>query len=204
MSAMGAIRKATLADNDRLAETFTSAFSDDPTFAWVFPDDRTRTKRLRAFFAYAGRKMALPHDETWMLEDGSAGAVWIPPDKWKTPVLQQLLSLPGMLRVCGRDFGRTMTLFNLTEKHHPHDPPSWYLLGLGTEKEKQGKGHGSALISHKLEECDEQGLPAYLESSNPRNIPFYARHGFEEREPIRLGKDGTGPVVTPMWREPRG
>ena len=200
---MGAtIRKATLADNDRLADTFTSAFADDPTFAWIFPDERTRAKKLRAFFRFAGPRMGFKHDECWMMEDGSAGAVWVPPDQWRTPVSAQLAMLPAFARACGRATFRTLGMFNVMEKHHPHDPPSWYLLGLGTEKDKQGKGHGSALLSHMLERCDEQGLPAYLESSNPRNIPFYARHGFEEREPLRPGGPD-GPVLTPRWREPR-
>jgi GNAT superfamily N-acetyltransferase len=201
---MGDIRKATMADNERLAETFTSAFADDPMFGWMFPDDRTRLKKLKAFFLFAGPRMGLNHDEVWMMDDGSAAAVWIPPDEWRTPMPRQLAMVPGMLRVCGRDTGRVLGTLGLMEKQHPHDPPSWYLLALGTEKEKQGKGHGSTLISRMLEQCDEQGLPAYLESSNPRNIPFYARHGFEEREAIRPGKGGTGPVLTPMWREPRG
>ena len=58
------------------------------------------------------------------------------------------------------------------DKVHPRDPPSWYLLGLGTVKEHQGKGLGSAVLSHMLSRCDTEGLPAYLESSNPRNVPL--------------------------------
>jgi hypothetical protein len=41
---------------------------------------------------------------------------------------------------------------------------------------------------------------AYLESSNPRNIPLYQRHGFEAMGEIQVG---AAPVVTPMIREPR-
>ena len=35
------------------------------------------------------------------------------------------------------------------------------------------------MISPILERCDHDGLPAYLESSKEKNIPFYRRHGFE-------------------------
>lgn len=45
--------------------------------------------------------------------------------------------------------------------------------------------------------CDEEGLPAYLESSNPRNIRLYQRHGFEVMGEIQ---SGNSPVVTPMFR----
>ena len=65
----------------------------------------------------------------------------------------------------------------------------------------QSKGVGSAVIRHMLERCDAEGLPAYLESSNLRNVPFYARHGFVSTGEIVVGKDA--PTVTAMWRDPR-
>jgi len=51
-----------------------------------------------------------------------------------------------------------------------------------------------------LSGIDDAGLPAYLESSNPRNVPLYARYGFETIQEIRLGE---GPVLNLMWRDPR-
>ncbi|MGQ0618089.1 MAG: GNAT family N-acetyltransferase [Acidimicrobiia bacterium] len=195
------LRKATPADNDLLAATMASAFHDDPLFSWFFPDPYTRRRRLQGFFAYGNARMILPHDETWMTADGAAAAGWIPPDKWKMPIREQLRLLPGMLRWAGRRTPRVLATLTKMEKEHPHDPPSWYLLALGTAKEHQGKGFGSALMAPMLERLDAEGLPAYLESSNPRNIPFYARHGFVERQPLLFG-DGTI-VLTPMWRDPR-
>ena len=41
---------------------------------------------------------------------------------------------------------------------------------------------------------------AYLESTNPRNISLYLRHGFEVIREIRIG---AAPPVTPMIRRPR-
>jgi len=46
--------------------------------------------------------------------------------------------------------------------------------------------------------CDEEGLPAYLESSNPRNISLYRRFGFEAVGEIRVGNI---PALVPMLRE---
>ncbi|SBV34927.1 Putative acetyltransferase (fragment) [uncultured Sphingopyxis sp.] len=48
---------------------------------------------------------------------------------------------------------------------------------------------------------DADGRPAYLESSNPRNIPLYRRFGFESIGEIRTR---TSPVLTPMLRPGRG
>jgi GNAT superfamily N-acetyltransferase len=71
---------------------------------------------------------------------------------------------------------------------------------LGTEPEAQGQGLGSAVLGGVLEQCDRDGVGAFLESSKERNIDFYARHGFRVREEIRLLR---GPPMWSMWRDPR-
>ena len=48
---------------------------------------------------------------------------------------------------------------------------------------------------------DADGRAAYLESSNPRNIPLYRRFGFEITGEIRTE---SSPVLTPMLRPGRG
>jgi ribosomal protein S18 acetylase RimI-like enzyme len=51
-----------------------------------------------------------------------------------------------------------------------------------------------------LDEADKTGTPAYLESSNERNLSLYERHGFKVVEAMKLL--GKGPTVWRMWREP--
>jgi hypothetical protein len=43
-------------------------------------------------------------------------------------------------------------------------------------------------------------LPAFLETPNPRTIPFYERHGFQV---ITVAQAGVCPPVTLMLREAR-
>jgi hypothetical protein len=47
---------------------------------------------------------------------------------------------------------------------------------------------------------DASHLPAYLETPNPRTVPFYERHGFEV---TAVSQAGTCPPVTSMLRESR-
>jgi hypothetical protein len=55
-------------------------------------------------------------------------------------------------------------------------------------------------MAYALARCDSDHAPAYLESSNPRNIPFYRRHGFELLGAIQVG---SSPALVPMLRRPR-
>jgi GNAT superfamily N-acetyltransferase len=72
---------------------------------------------------------------------------------------------------------------------------------LAVDPPAQGKGVGSALMQPVLERSDTEGVPCFVESSKDRNVPFYARHGFEVTGEIRIP---AGPTIWPMWREPRG
>lgn len=84
-------------------------------------------------------------------------------------------------------------------RYHPQEP-HWYLPFIGVEPSRQGQGLGSALLRASLSRCDADGLPAYLESSNPINQPLYERHGFRAIGEIKIG---SGPPIVPMLRRPR-
>lgn len=88
---------------------------------------------------------------------------------------------------------------NLLEGKHPK-APHYYLLAIGVDPPRQGKGIGSRLMTPILDRCDREGMPAYLESSKERNLALYERHGFRVVEQVEL--PGGGPPVWLMWREP--
>lgn len=79
---------------------------------------------------------------------------------------------------------------------HP-DEAHWYLPAIGVEPRLQGKGYGSALLARGIEICDSQHVAAYLEATNPANIPLYQRFGFEVVGEIQAG---SSPAITPMFR----
>lgn len=54
----------------------------------------------------------------------------------------------------------------------------WYLSILGVDPSRQGQGLGGGLVIPVLREADELGVPSYLTTFNPRNIPFYERLGY--------------------------
>jgi ribosomal protein S18 acetylase RimI-like enzyme len=132
---------------------------------------------------------------------GPAGAVWIPPPgRGQESRWQRLGLLPPLVRFLGLRTGSVLGGLNRMEQRHPHDPPHWYLFILGAEQAAQGQGLGSALMAHVLARVDADGMAAYLESSNERNLAFYGRHGFEVMAEVVIPD---GPRIWPMWREGR-
>jgi ribosomal protein S18 acetylase RimI-like enzyme len=89
--------------------------------------------------------------------------------------------------------------FEQMDVYHPHEP-HWYLPLIAADPAKTGRGLGASLMKHALAVVDEARLPAYLESSNPRNISLYERHGFTVMGEITTP---SSPVMTPMYREAR-
>jgi ribosomal protein S18 acetylase RimI-like enzyme len=199
MAAASSVRKATLADAPRLALALASAFQDDPVIVWVFPDQRRRRRVLPAFMEFRLRKLGFPHDQIWMTRDGAAAAVWLPPPgTGQESHWQRLGLLPPLVRFLGLRTPAVLAGLSRMEQRHPYDPPHWYLFILGVEQAAQGQGLGSALLAHMLARVDVDGMAAYLESSNERNLALYGRHGFEVTAEVVIPG---GPRIWPMWRE---
>lgn len=193
---MQTVRPAGPADVEPAGRTLAAAFHDDPVMSWLFPDDARRVDRLSRFFGYAVRHRP---GTVWTTDHHAGAAVWAPPGAWRTKPSEVLSGIPFFTRLFGRRLPGALRLLSMIEKAHP-DEPHWYLVALGTEPARQGTGVGSALLRPVLDRCDDEGVPAYLESSKPSNIAFYARHGFEVTGELTL-RDG--PTVWPMWRDPR-
>jgi GNAT superfamily N-acetyltransferase len=195
-------RLARAAEIDDLAAVLADAFDDDPVMRFIVPNDEAYRLRLTRLFRIELRSM-LKLEATWVVDDGAAAgvAIWAPPDRWKSSTADMLRSVVPALRVFGRAVRPAVAVLNALEAAHPRTPPHWYLGTIGTAASHRGRGVGGVLLRAQLARCDAEGIPAYLESSKPENVPYYRRFGFEERGELAL--PGDGPTVIPMWREPR-
>jgi GNAT superfamily N-acetyltransferase len=131
--------------------------------------------------------------------DETCCAVWTPPecDPWEGDGLSaRFLDAMGS-RLDGQQLRRLMVLNDVTAGLHP-TAPHWYLGMLATRTAAQGSGAGSRMLAHTLRVVDADAWPAYLESTNPVNVPFYERHGFTVLGQTPLPD---GPILTPMWRD---
>lgn len=189
-------------DVGELAAVLARAFHVDPVMTWMMPDESARSRGLPRVFAAMTRHHFLRNGGVEVARgDGvGAAALWDPPGRWKQSQLEQLLMMPGFLRAMGRQTRRGQQVADLMKGHHPEEP-HWYLAVIGSDPTVRGTGFGSALLRSRLDRCDAEHAPAYLESSNPDNIGYYQRFGFDVTGEIQL-PDG-GPKMWPMWRQPR-
>jgi GNAT superfamily N-acetyltransferase len=196
------IRLATAADADEVGRLLAAGFADDPVMAWMFGDDN-RPAKLRAFFGFLAPEALVPLGATFLI--GGCCASWAPPNPAPWPDDRQERFAAAMSPVCtGRDFERMQVLGDLIDAAHPAQP-YWYLGMLATLPAQQGRGLGTQLLAHTLamvDDVDRGGRqPAYLESTNPRNVSLYERHGFRTTGRVELPD---GPFMTLMWREAAG
>jgi GNAT superfamily N-acetyltransferase len=189
------VRSATEADLPAVIHVITLAFTTDPMARWSFPDPATYLSVMPDVILAFGRN-GFARGSVHLVEGGVAAAMWLPPGAHPDADRVSALTEQHTPR---EQIDDMMSVFEQMGSYHPGEP-CWYLPLIGVDPMHQGHGHGSALLRHALERCDRDGLPAYLESSNPRNVPLYERHGFEAMGSIQAG---SSPTVVPMLRRPR-
>lgn len=191
---MSPVRTAGPADRNAIADTLMLAFSTDPCVRYIFPTPQAFMASWPTFVMAMGGR-GLDHGAGFITEDGAAAALWLPPGL--EPDLETMLGVlanapPEKLPVLAQ-VGEQIRAF------HPQEP-HWYLAAVGVDPARQGEGLGSTMLKAGLQLCDEQRLPAYLESSSPRNVPLYERHGFEV---IGKVQPDDYPPLYPMLRPAR-
>jgi GNAT superfamily N-acetyltransferase len=183
------------AEQSRAIRTLVSAFEDDPVERWLYPEEEQYRRHFPAFIAAFGG--AAFRDQTvWRLGDFDAVAFWFGPDREPDgeAVVQVLVETTS-----GDLHADSFATLEQMADGHPTEP-HWYLPWFGVARELHGRGLGTHLMRRCLEIVDESGLPAYLETPNPRTVPFYERAGFSI---TTVAQAGACPPITLMQRAGR-
>jgi ribosomal protein S18 acetylase RimI-like enzyme len=192
------MRIATSDDIDAVTETIALAFATDPVWGPALKrDDGSAAHHIPFWRLFV--EGALPHGMVQLTDDGAAVAVWIPPgrDEMTEAQVEELTAVvTANLGPAAQD--AMFALWERFEEAQPQDEPHAYLSLLATHPEHRGRGIAQDLVRGTLAELDRQGLPAYLESTNPANDHRYERLGFVKTG----GFEGSvpGSVVATMWR----
>jgi len=185
-------------DRDAVVAILVSAFYDDPTWSWAFPDPSLRAEQHRRLWGLFVEG-AMRYPWVWLTPGSTATSVWIPPNGTDLSNEQETALEPMLVEMLGADAAPVIHAFELFDRAHPREVPHFYLSLLGTGVEHRGHGYGLGLLAENLRLIDDAGRPAYLEASNPANVALYERHGFEVHGSFKL--PGAGPEVFTMWRE---
>lgn len=172
--------------------TIVAAFVADPVERWLWPEPWRYLAHFPGFVAAFG---GAAHIST-LTDDLAAVAMWLPPGKEPdgnriVAVLEQ--TVPADRRE------DAFAVLEQMDAAHPREP-HWYLPWLAVDPARQGSGLGANLLARDLEaRVDADHLPAYLETPNPRTVPFYERHGFAT---VAVSQAGRCPPITSMLRRP--
>jgi ribosomal protein S18 acetylase RimI-like enzyme len=189
------IRSAMSEETPQTVACIVAAFITDPMARFAFAsahDYLASAPEVTRAFARGSFEQGTAH----IIADFCGAALWLAPG-----VHPDGEALERLFRETVRPerLGDLLATFEKMGEYHPEEP-HWYLPMIGVEPNMQNKGLGSALMRHAVTRFDRDGVTAYLESSNSRNIPLYERFGFEVIGRIQIG---SAPVVTPMLRRPR-
>lgn len=185
---MKAVSVARLAEPDipAAAAMLARAFHEGPLQRYYLPDPDRRAVALRVLFTHF-LEHGLGAGEVHVIAELTGVAIWLPQP---LPAAKADAGSGRLAQFLGEEGARRRTAFaaHLAPLHRFEMPgPHWYLSVIGVDPEDQGRGLGGALLKPMLERAAGEGLPVYLETAQPRNVPFYLRHGF------RLAVEGTEP-----------
>lgn len=194
MSAL-AFSAADESEQERVYATLVLAFAADPVERWLYPEPHQYLSHVPGFLAAFGGR-AFAEQTVWRLGEFSAVALWLPPG---TEADDDAITTSLAETVAADKHDDMFDVLGQMGAAHP-TYPHWYLPWLAVDTALQGRGLGSQLMTPCLQIVDATHLPAYLETPNPRTIPFYQRHGFEVTGEAQAG---TCPPMTFMLRAAR-
>jgi ribosomal protein S18 acetylase RimI-like enzyme len=192
------ILSATAQQHPAVIATLSDAFMTDPALTYIVPDQTARAKALPKLFALlvaddskAGSVMRSSNDE--------AATLWRNPGVAKDSGGAGLSLILNMIRIFGFALPRASTVADALAAHLP-DERYHYLHFVGVRSAHQGKGWGGAIIRDGLSRADADGLPTWLETATPENVPLYQRLGFVTQ--VEWDIPNGGPHFWGMMRQP--
>ena len=155
-------RVATTTDLEVVSRVITLAFRDDPVWGPAYANSDGSDAVATEFWRASVEGM-LRFPWTWLVGDGEAVSIWVPPEqvemsseqaeRFDRLITDQLGPRADTVRELIARFGDA----------HPNDEPHYYLSLLGTHPDHRGRGLGMALLADNLTRIDAEGMPAYLD-----------------------------------------
>jgi ribosomal protein S18 acetylase RimI-like enzyme len=164
------------------AHLLTRAFQDDPLMVYVLPNAQRRRQLLPVLFGVVVR-YCLRYGAVYTTSGLEGVVCCLPPGQTTTSGRLALIGLsdpPLQLGLTGlRRFLRASSASDHARKQAAPGA-HWYIWALGVDLACQGHGFGGQLVRTVLWQARAQSKPCYLDTENPRNVPFYGQFGFRQ------------------------
>jgi hypothetical protein len=169
-------------DSKKASLVLSRAFFDYPTFTCIFPDIKERQKKLHKVLQFL-LKLGIYNGVVVSTSNNlEAIAIWYFTEAPKTSILTIFRSgLLGLLfSLKPSSFRKFMSIGKSKEANRKNLLSGNYVFldMVGVHPGHQKKGFGKILIHEMLDKYNRYKLPVYLETSNVKNIEYYAKYGF--------------------------
>ncbi|MFN5983683.1 MAG: GNAT family N-acetyltransferase [Fluviicola sp.] len=167
------------AQEEHMIEILTTAFQNNKSVNFIVKQDKKREQRLRLLIEYSifyGKSFG----ELRLNEDKTACAIIVDSEKKKTTIRSIIWDLRLIFGCVGiTNVSKILRREKAIQAQLPKVPflHLWYI---GVNPSTQGSGEGSKLLLEILETAKKQNKVLQLETSTPRNFPFYEKRGFNE------------------------
>lgn len=177
---------------DTVARILAAAYTNDPIHVWAMPNSETRMRDAVMFFTFYFRWMQPRNWEVFATSDRTAVLVTRLVRKGDSVYPKGVRHMPSLVRADSpaNEYFRWIETFRPDVDHR-------YTEFLGSLPDAP-RGIGFFLFANVLKIFDQEGWPVWSWSSNPLNLPFYRRLGFEIGPELR--RDDKTPPVTIIWR----
>lgn len=173
-------------NNERYYKLLADAFVDDPMCRFLFRDDARRYENVKKIFSFMF-DLGIGYGKLLTCNDRGLVVYADSYLNYASPIRQirkGVLKIPFKIGL--QNFSNVITYERfaqqLRDKFARND--DIYLFIIAVDPAYHRQGIGSRLLS-ELKELTA-GRRIYLETSNPRNVPFYEKNGFRREEGCRL------------------
>ncbi|MFP5318005.1 MAG: GNAT family N-acetyltransferase [Acidimicrobiia bacterium] len=172
-------------------------FAEDPWFGWLWPGDSYDPCAPDWFPLVAG--VARPKGHCYVAGDRLAAALWVPPGE-VLATADDLAAAAALLQTqVGDRAAEVLAALGASAAAEPPEP-HFACTYVAVRPDVRGRGYGAAVMRPVLNACDVGGFPAYLVSTNERNLGFYRRLGFKVIAELPVA--GGAVTFRPMLRRP--
>ena len=162
----------------------TRSFDGNGSVNYIVRQDDKREQRIRALMEYSVAMCEI-FGEVWLSDDRKACALVLYPDRQRASFRTFLLDLRLMFRAIGVGGVKKVKARKAKVAAIRPKEKMAYLWFIGVDPQHQHAGHGSRMLQEVLRHSAD--LPVYLETSMPKNLPWYQRFGFEIYDELDLG-----------------